>query len=132
MVLLGSIIVYYGKAESLGVSIVGGVPEGLPIFQIPEFSLEKIKLLLPTILTVTLIGIVESIGIAKVLQAKHQNYQIRANQELVALGFSKLVGSFFQAEDGIRDSVASRGLGDVYKRQQELHILFQLLRSQQK
>ncbi len=27
---------------------------------------------------------------------------------------------FFQAEDGIRDSVASRGLGDVYKRQ-ELH-----------
>ena len=26
-------------------------------------------------------------------------------------------GVFFQAEDGIRDSVASRGLGDVYKRQ---------------
>ena len=25
--------------------------------------------------------------------------------------------TFFQAEDGIRDSVASRGLGDVYKRQ---------------
>ena len=27
---------------------------------------------------------------------------------------------FFQAEDGIRDSVASRGLGDVYKRQKKL------------
>ena len=26
---------------------------------------------------------------------------------------------FFQAEDGIRDSVASRGLGDVYKRQDQ-------------
>ena len=26
---------------------------------------------------------------------------------------------FFQAEDGIRDLVRSRGLGDVYKRQQE-------------
>ena len=25
--------------------------------------------------------------------------------------------NIFQAEDGIRDSVASRGLGDVYKRQ---------------
>ena len=24
---------------------------------------------------------------------------------------------FFQAEEGIRDSVASRGLGEVYKRQ---------------
>ena len=27
------------------------------------------------------------------------------------------VGFFFQAEDGIRDLVRSRGLGDVYKRQ---------------
>ena len=28
-----------------------------------------------------------------------------------------LVSFFFQAEDGIRDLVRSRGLGDVYKRQ---------------
>ena len=27
---------------------------------------------------------------------------------------------FFQAEDGIRDLVRSRGLGDVYKRQEEM------------
>ena len=31
--------------------------------------------------------------------------------------FSKCVVFFFQAEDGIRDLVRSRGLGDVYKRQ---------------
>ena len=30
---------------------------------------------------------------------------------------------FFQAEDGIRDLVRSRGLGDVYKRQQQVGIL---------
>ena len=28
---------------------------------------------------------------------------------------------FFQAEDGIRDLVRSRGLGDVYKRQHVMH-----------
>ena len=28
---------------------------------------------------------------------------------------------FFQAEDGIRDLVRSRGLGDVYKRQHLIH-----------
>ena len=33
------------------------------------------------------------------------------------VGFSRGVGCFFQAEDGIRDLVRSRGLGDVYKRQ---------------
>ena len=30
---------------------------------------------------------------------------------------------FFQAEDGIRDLVRSRGLGDVYKRQAEYRIV---------
>ena len=30
-------------------------------------------------------------------------------------------GFFFQAEDGIRDLVRSRGLGDVYKRQLHHH-----------
>eukprot|EP01016_Furgasonia_blochmanni_P036069 TRINITY_DN4067_c0_g1_i3.p1 TRINITY_DN4067_c0_g1~~TRINITY_DN4067_c0_g1_i3.p1 ORF type:complete len:160 (+),score=17.61 TRINITY_DN4067_c0_g1_i3:1-480(+) len=29
---------------------------------------------------------------------------------------------FFQAEDGIRDHAQSRGLGDVYKRQEYMHI----------
>ena len=31
---------------------------------------------------------------------------------------------FFQAEDGIRDLVRSRGLGDVYKRQVQLYLEF--------
>ena len=35
---------------------------------------------------------------------------------------------FFQAEDGIRDLVRSRGLGDVYKRQaDDTEFLYQLL-----
>ena len=39
---------------------------------------------------------------------------------MVWLNLSSEVGTvvfFFQAEDGIRDLVRSRGLGDVYKRQ---------------
>ena len=38
----------------------------------------------------------------------------------VATGFFLF---FFQAEDGIRDLVRSRGLGDVYKRQVDLTVL---------
>ena len=30
---------------------------------------------------------------------------------------------FFQAEDGIRDLVRSRGLGDVYKRQSDIDVV---------
>ena len=29
-----------------------------------------------------------------------------------------------ETEDGIRDSVASRGLGDVYKRQSSIHVIY--------
>ena len=35
-------------------------------------------------------------------------------------------GFFFQAEDGIRDLVRSRGLGDVYKRQDYQFAIYQL------
>ena len=44
--------------------------------------------------------------------------------ELVCCGSGELVVLlffFFQAEDGIRDLVRSRGLGDVYKRQRAFH-----------
>ena len=32
----------------------------------------------------------------------------------------RIIFFFFQAEDGIRDLVRSRGLGDVYKRQSQI------------
>ena len=34
---------------------------------------------------------------------------------------------FFQAEDGIRDLVRSRGLGDVYKRQYQNIVLYRFV-----
>ncbi len=41
-------------------------------------------------------------------------YTTEAMRQLVVCFFF-----FFQAEDGIRDLVRSRGLGDVYKRQMD-------------
>ena len=41
-------------------------------------------------------------------------------------GFVVVCCFFFQAEDGIRDLVRSRGLGDVYKRQELLELAAQL------
>ena len=40
----------------------------------------------------------------------------------IADGVISLSVFFFQAEDGIRDLVRSRGLGDVYKRQVQRHL----------
>lgn len=95
--IIGTCIVYFFGEKIIDVDIIKDVPKGLPSFNLEVISLEKIILLIPTVLTVTVIGIVESIGIAKVLQSKHRNYQIRPNRELFALGISKIGGSFFQA-----------------------------------
>ena len=38
------------------------------------------------------------------------------------MGLTYVFVFFFQAEDGIRDLVRSRGLGDVYKRQGHAHL----------
>ena len=42
---------------------------------------------------------------------------MRGDQVMEMRGWCGIVCFFFQAEDGIRDLVRSRGLGDVYKRQ---------------
>ncbi len=79
-----------------GVQLVGEVPEGLPGFALVGLSRETVAAVLPTVFTVTIIGIVESVGIAKLLEAK-KDYKVRPDQELLALGLSKVGGAFFQA-----------------------------------
>ena len=83
--------------NNAGLQIVGDVPGGLPSFMLPEISAENLKAVMPTVLTVTIIGIVESISIAKALEAKNRNYKVLPNMELFALGISKIGGAFFQA-----------------------------------
>ena len=94
---IGTILAWALQLENYGLSLVMDVPSGLPAFSAPVMDWDKIISVLPTVFTVTVICIVESIGIAKVLEAKHQTYEVRPNQELFALGISKLAGAFFQS-----------------------------------
>ena len=94
---LGTLLVKLLGLDQKGIDVVKNVPEGLPVFQLPAWTIENIKAVFPTVLTVTVICIVECFSIAKVWEAKHKNYKIDANQELLALGVSKIAGSFFQA-----------------------------------
>ncbi|MFK7980742.1 MAG: SulP family inorganic anion transporter [Saprospiraceae bacterium] len=97
VVVLGVLLSWGLDLSQYGLNIIAGVPEGLPIFQLPDMGWENIQLLGETTLTVTIICIVESLAIAKVLEAKHQDYTIRPDQELFALGISKIGGAFFQS-----------------------------------
>ncbi len=97
VVVIGILMIKFLKLDQQGIDIVKGVPEGLPTFLLPEWSMANIKLVFPTVLTVSIMGMVETISIGKVWEAKHKNYKIDANQELLAIGISKIGGAFFQA-----------------------------------
>lgn len=79
------------------VAIVGNIPDGLPNFSFPPLKWKIIKELIPISLTIALVAFMEAISIAKSIQEKHKTYEINPNQELLALGASNMIGSFFQS-----------------------------------
>jgi len=96
VVILGILIVYLLGLNQKGVSILGEIPIGLPEFKIPNFDLGLIQDLSGLALTLALIGFMEAISIAKSIEIKHNNYKVKPNKELIALGFGNIIGSFFQ------------------------------------
>ena len=97
VVILGVLLMKYFGNIFLNVSIVKDIPSGLPKFGIPVFDLDLIRNLLPIALTLVMVGYLETISIGKSLEAKQDEYRIRPNQELIALGISNIVGSLFKA-----------------------------------
>lgn len=97
VLVITTVVTYVFDLKSKGVLVIEEVPQGLPSFHIPDMDYKTMVTLLPSVLTVTLIGYVGSIGIAKSLEMKNRDHTIRPNQELLALGIAKIIGSFFQA-----------------------------------
>ncbi len=97
VVILGILSVYFFQLTSQGVQIVGEIPKGLPEVALPELSLTSFLELWPIALTLALIGYMETISIGKGIEDKMNGDYLDANKELVALGLSNMVGSFFQS-----------------------------------
>jgi SulP family sulfate permease len=89
-------VMLLGLADQ-GVKIVRDVPSGLDLFALPIVGLEKMGALLPIAFTISFIGFMESIAVAKAIQAKHKDYEVSANQELIGLGLANIIGAFFKA-----------------------------------
>ncbi len=97
VVVLGILAVYMFNLTTLGVKIIGEVPSGFPLFEIPNINLNAINLLLPTALTIAFVSFMESIAVAKAIQKKHKDYEIDNNQELIGLGLANIAGAFFKS-----------------------------------
>lgn len=96
VVILGLVAAKLFQLETLGVQIVGEVPEGLPSFRMPVFNKEIMLKLGPVALTLAFVGFLEAVSMSRAVEGNHDEYRMVPNQELVALGLSNIVGSFFQ------------------------------------
>lgn len=80
--------------ETIG-SRFGSIPQGLPSFDLPEFSWATAKLLLFPTLTIALLGAIESLLCARVADNMIDHPRHDPNQELMAQGVANFVVPFF-------------------------------------
>ncbi len=96
VVTLSALAVYVFGLQDRGVGIVGDVPQGVPSFALPAFGLDSVTSLLTIALTISFVGFMESIAVAKSI-ANREKYKVDANKELVGLGLANVAGSMFSA-----------------------------------
>jgi SulP family sulfate permease len=75
-----------------GVAIVGQVPAGLPGLRVPTLDGQALRQLLPMAVTISLVGFMESVSVAKVFANRH-GYRLDADRELIGLGVANLGGA---------------------------------------
>lgn len=97
VILGGGIFLAWGiDAQSAGIELVGSIPEGLPPVELPSINFNNMRELLPTALTLALVQFMSIASLGQTF-AKRNDYIIDANHELVAIGASNFLGSFFQS-----------------------------------
>lgn len=78
--------------DEYGVKEVGSIPTGLPHPQMPPFALLKLVAVDAIAVTIVSYSIVMSMAL---IFARKEQYEVRPNQELLAMGLSNIFGSFF-------------------------------------
>ncbi|XP_051281647.1 solute carrier family 26 member 6 [Dicentrarchus labrax] len=94
VVIAATIITHFGGLTSkYSIDVVGEIPSGLKAPRVPDATL--FSNVIGDAFAVAIVGYAINISLGKTFALKH-GYKVDSNQELVALGLSNTVGSFFQ------------------------------------
>lgn len=97
LLILGMLVSGIGDARSYGFAVIDYVPQGLAMPRVPSLSIDQISALLPTAMTVALMGYVGSMSICKAQEKHTDKIAVNPSQELIAVGVANFVGAFFKA-----------------------------------
>src|SRR6266545_763856 len=98
---------------SLGVKLLGQVPQGLPPFGLPAVHLSDLNDLLPLALGCFLLGMVETAALGRMFAVKH-GYRFDANQELLGIAGANVMaglGHGLPVSGGMSQSLVNEGGG---------------------
>jgi high affinity sulfate transporter 1 len=94
-VLLSTVVVAAFGLEADGIEVVGAIPPGLPSPQVPDVSWGQVASLLGPAVGIAIVGYTDNVLTARAFAARN-DYEIDANQELLALGASNVGTGFLQ------------------------------------
>lgn len=93
-VVIGSVVVtYMANLHTMGVKIVGDIPQGLPSLTLPALTPSMWSSLSTSAMLIALLIYVESVSIAQSFAARRQQ-RINPDKELLAVGASNVVSAF--------------------------------------
>jgi SulP family sulfate permease len=94
--LFGNALNLWLGPEQPVIRTLGALPGALPVFSVPNLTLEALSSLTGAAIAVSVLGLVEAISIARSIAVK-SGQRIDGNQEFIGQGLSNAVGAFFSA-----------------------------------
>ncbi|XP_044736881.1 sulfate transporter [Chrysoperla carnea] len=92
-VVVGTTASVYGHLpEKYGIAVVGEIPTGFPVPELPRMDL--VSSIMFDSFTIAIVGYTISLSMALIF-AQQLTYEVDANQELLAMGLGNVFGSFF-------------------------------------
>jgi sulfate permease, SulP family len=113
VVIAGIVVASMMDLASLGVKLLGEVPQGLPPFGLPAVHLSDLNDLLPLALGCFLLGTVETAALGRMFAVKH-GYRFDPNQELLGIAGANVMaglGHGFPVSGGMSQSLVNESGG---------------------
>ncbi len=113
VVIAGIVVASSMDLGSLGVKLLGQVPQGLPPFGLPAVHVSDLNDLLPLALGCFLLGMVETAALGRMFAAKH-GYRFDPNQELLGIASANVMaglGHGFPVSGGMSQSLVNESGG---------------------
>jgi high affinity sulfate transporter 1 len=113
VVIAGIIAASLMDFASVGVKLLGQVPQGLPPFGLPAVHVSDLNDLLPLALGCFLLGMVETAALGRTFGVKH-GYRFDANQELLGIASANVMagmGHGFPVSGGMSQSLVNESGG---------------------